>query len=221
MSVSKSCIAVYEGHKQLHLLCMSASTMRITVLWRPEQCASPFFWVWQKFAAQFKKAWAIRISFTWASQKCASRFYEGLKNVHLLFMSLSEISMTIYDGHKKYISFCMRASTVCITVFMKASKMYISFLWVFQQCASRFMKVIKIRISFLWALQQCASRAWKMRASFLWVFKKIASRFMTAINKTSPHDLLQTHPCRPQKRVYISNFVPSGVSIDFLVPIIP
>ena len=79
MSVPKFCSAVYEGHKQLHLLCMSASTMCITVLWRPQQCASPFLWVCQPFASLFMKVWAIHISFTWASQKCASRIYEGLK----------------------------------------------------------------------------------------------------------------------------------------------
>ena len=32
-------------------------------------------------------------------------FYDGLENVHLPFMSLSKICITIYEGHKKCISF--------------------------------------------------------------------------------------------------------------------
>ena len=122
MSVSTICIASYEGHNQLHLLLherfknvrhgfMKASTTRIS-----------FFWGCQKFASRFMKVWAIRIPFTWASQECASRFYEGLKNVHLLCMSLSAICITICDGLLKTES---------------------PFVWALQQCASRFYEGLK------------------------------------------------------------------------------
>ena len=45
------------------------------------------------------------IAFARALQQCASRFYEGLKNAHRRFMSLSKIRIKIYEIHKTCISF--------------------------------------------------------------------------------------------------------------------
>ena len=67
-------------------------------------------------------------AFVCASQKCASHFYEGLQNVHLLFMSVSRMRIAIYEGHKKMHLLCMSASTMRITVLWRPVKMCISFL---------------------------------------------------------------------------------------------
>ena len=94
-------------------------------------------------------------AFAWKSQKSVSRFYEGLQNVHLLFMSVSNFCIAIYEGHKQLHLLCVSASTMCITV-----------LWTPEQCASPFyesvknlhhdLKVWTVRISFTWASQTCA-----------------------------------------------------------------
>ena len=47
------------------------------------------------------KATKKRISFVRAHQQGASRFYDGGKNVHLRFMSLSKMRISIYEGHMR------------------------------------------------------------------------------------------------------------------------
>ena len=133
-------ISFYESVKNLH-----------HGLWRPEQFASPlrerlknahhgfmkalkmcisFLWVFQKFASRLMTV-IRKYPFVWALQQCASRFYEGLKNVHLLFMSLSKMCIAIYEGHKISNLLSMSAATVRITILWRpeqgASPFYESF----------------------------------------------------------------------------------------------
>ena len=96
-------------------LCISASTKRITVLWRPLKCASPLYECF-KICIVIYEGHKKCIASAWASQKCASQFYEGFQTVHLLFMSVSKINIKIYEGHLKMHGICISASTVCITV---------------------------------------------------------------------------------------------------------
>ena len=127
------------------------------------KCASPFLWVFQKFASRFMKVINNRISFVWALQQCASRFYEGLTSVrllffHLLFMILSRNCITIYEGLSSLHLLCMSVSKMCITVLWRSS----------QHLHLRCMSVSKMRItiyegpkkciSVVCALQQCAAR---------------------------------------------------------------
>ena len=131
----------------MQLLCMSASTTRITVLWRPLKMRISFLCVFQKCASRFMKVIQNCISFVWALQQCATRFYEGLKNVHLLvsvfqklasqFMKVAKTAAPLYG-----------ASIMRIMVLWRPFTTRISFLWGFQKFDSRFMKVWTICISF-------------------------------------------------------------------------
>ena len=103
-----------------------------------------FLWAFQKFASRLMTVVKKNTSpFVWALQQCASRFYEGLKNVHLLFMSLSKMWITLYEGHKNSNLLSMSAATVRITV-----------LWRPYKCASPFYESSQTLHHDLW-------RSWK------------------------------------------------------------
>ena len=61
------------------------------------------------------------ISVVWALQQCPSRFYEGLKNAHRPFMSLSKIHRTIYEIHKN-MHFLCRTAWACSACLMGARR---------------------------------------------------------------------------------------------------
>ena len=58
---------------------------------------------------------------TSVSKVCIT-FYEGLKNVHLLFLSDSKKCIEIYEGDKQLHLLCASASTMCTTVLWRPLK---------------------------------------------------------------------------------------------------
>ena len=122
------------------LRCMSASTMRITVLWRPLKLCICLFMCLAKIRMMVYEDHKAASPWCARFNNVQHGFMKALKNVHLPFMSLSKFCITIYEGHKKmHLLLCGRISKAHHG-FMKAVKMRISVLGVFQKRASRFMK---------------------------------------------------------------------------------
>ena len=109
-----------------------------------------FLWAFQNFrSTTYEVHKKPRISFVRALQQCPSRFYEGLKNAHRPFMSLSKVRIALYESHKNMHFRCMTAWTMCITVLRSPWKCASPYLWVLQKFAPRFTHVIK-KTSFPW-----------------------------------------------------------------------
>ena len=100
MSLAKNRMVVYEDHKNASPFYECFNNVQHGVMKALKMCIS-LAWVFQKFASHFTKATKKSISFVRAHQQGASRFYEGGKNVHLRFMSLSKMRISIYEGRMR------------------------------------------------------------------------------------------------------------------------